>query len=311
MIKDLVDGANASGIYLVKDFSKCVTNGGKSYLNLHFQDASGVIDGKKWEVSDEDLNSLEVGSLIRIDGQALDYKGKIQIKVLGIYKVDPHDVDLKDFLVDSPIAVEILISKFKKYYNSVKNEDCKAILKEIFTRYYKEFIDYPAAVKNHHEFYHGLIYHTVSMCEVAEFCAKHYLFLNYDLLISGCLLHDIGKVIELSGPIATKYTEEGNLLGHLTIGMSIVKEVADRLNIKSEVPTLLEHMILSHHGKLEFGAAVLPLTPEALILSMIDDMDAKMMMLEKALKDVKEGEYSDRLFALDNRTFYKSKIKNE
>lgn len=311
MIKDLVDGANASGIYLVKDFSKCVTNGGKSYLNLHFQDASGVIDGKKWEVSDEDLNSLEVGSLIRIDGQALDYKGKIQIKVLGIYKVDPHDVDLKDFLVDSPIAVEILISKFKKYYNSVKNEDCKAILKEIFTRYYKEFIDYPAAVKNHHEFYHGLIYHTVSMCEVVEFCAKHYPFLNYDLLISGCLLHDIGKVIELSGPIATKYTEEGNLLGHLTIGMSIVKEVADRLNIKSEVPTLLEHMILSHHGKLEFGAAVLPLTPEALILSMIDDMDAKMMMLEKALKDVKEGEYSDRLFALDNRTFYKSKVKND
>ena len=149
------------------------------------------------------------------------------------------------------------------------------------------------------------------MCEVAEFCAKHYPFLNYDLLISGCLLHDIGKVIELSGPIATKYTEEGNLLGHLTIGMSIVKEVADRLNIKSEVPTLLEHMILSHHGKLEFGAAVLPLTPEALILSMIDDMDAKMMMLEKALKDVKEGEYSDRLFALDNRTFYKSKVKND
>ena len=309
MIKDLTDGSNASGIYLVKDFAKCLTNGGKAYLNLHFQDGSGVIDGKKWDVTNEDLATLEIGGLVRVDGTTLDYKGKLQIKVLGLYKVDPNDADLEGFLLQSPIPVETLIAKFKKHYASVKNEDCKLILKEIFTRYYKEFIDYPAAVKNHHEFYHGLIYHTVSMCDIADFLCTHYPELNRDLLISGCLLHDIGKVIELSGPIATKYTEEGTLLGHLTIGMSLVKEIADQLNIKSEVPMLLEHMILSHHGKLEFGAAVLPLTREALILSMIDDMDAKMMMLDKAYKDVEEGNYTERLFGLDNRAFYKSKIK--
>ena len=178
---------------------------------------------------------------------------------------------------------------------------------EIFKKYYDKFLDYPAAVKNHHEFYHGLIFHTVSMCEIADFIASHYEDINRDLLISGCILHDIGKVVELSGPVATKYTDEGNLLGHLTIGMSIVREAAEKLNIKSEVPMLLEHMILSHHGKLEFGAAVLPSTKEALLLSMIDDMDAKMMMLEKAYENVKEGEYTERLFALDNRAFYKSR----
>ena len=280
MIKDLTDGSNASGIYLVKDFAKCLTNGGKAYLNLHFQDGSGVIDGKKWDVTNEDLETLEIGGLVRVDGTTLDYKGKLQIKVLGLYKVDPNDADLEGFLLQSPIPVETLIAKFKKHYASVKNEDCKLILKEIFTRYYKEFIDYPAAVKNHHEFYHGLLYHTVSMCDIADFLCTH-----------------------------TKYTEEGTLLGHLTIGMSLVKEIADQLNIKSEVPMLLEHMILSHHGKLEFGAAVLPLTREALILSMIDDMDAKMMMLDKAYKDVEEGSYTERLFGLDNRAFYKSKIK--
>ena len=307
MIKDLTDGSNASGVYLVKDFAKCVTNGGKTYLNLHFQDGSGVIDGKKWEVTDEDLEILEVGNLIRVDGTTLDYKGKLQIKVLGLYKIDPKDADLEGFLIQSPIPVETLITKFKKYYGSIQNPDCKAILKEIFTKYYKEFIDFPAAVKNHHEFYHGLLYHTVSMCEIAEFCSNHYPELDRDLLISGCLLHDIGKVIELSGPIATKYTDEGTLLGHLTIGMTLVKEIADKLNIKSDVPMLLEHMILSHHGKLEYGAAVLPLTREALILSMIDDMDAKMMMLDKAYKDIPEGSYTERLFALDNRAFYKAK----
>ena len=111
-----------------------LTNGGKAYLNLHFQDGSGVIDGKKWDVTNEDLETLEIGGLVRVDGTTLDYKGKLQIKVLGLYKVDPNDADLEGFLLQSPIPVETLIAKFKKHYASVKNEDCKLILKEIFTR---------------------------------------------------------------------------------------------------------------------------------------------------------------------------------
>ena len=305
MIKDLTDGSNASGIYLVKDFAKCLTNGGKAYLNLHFQDGSGVIDGKKWDVTNEDLETLEIGGLVRVDGTTLDYKGKLQIKVLGLYKVDPNDADLEGFLLQSPIPVETLIAKFKKHYASVKNEDCKLILKEIFTRYYKEFIDYPAAVKNHHEFYHGLLYHTVSMCDIADFLCTHYPELNRDLLISGCLLHDIGKVIELSGPIATKYTEEGTLLGHLTIGMSLVKEIADQLNIKSEVPMLLEHMILSHHGKLEYGSPVMPHTLEAEVMYLIDNMDSKITMINKALADLEDNTFSNKIMPLEGQAFYK------
>ena len=109
------------------------------------------------------------------------------------------------------------------------------------------------------------------MCELAEMIAHHYEDVDLDLLISGCLLHDLGKVIELSGIIGTKYTIEGNLLGHLTIGMAIIRETANKLGIKSEVPLLLEHMVLSHHGKLEYGSPVLPQTKEALILSIVDD----------------------------------------
>lgn len=307
MIKDLKDGMSVSDVFLVKDFTKRVTSAGLNYLTITLQDSSGVIDAKKREIAANDLDIIKIGSVIKIHGEVLDYKNKLQIKVLKVEKVDSDDESLKNLLIESPVPKEVLIQKFRNIYSSVKNPDCRAILDEIFKKYYDKFLDYPAAVKNHHEFYHGLIYHTVSMCEIADFIASHYENVNRDLLISGCILHDIGKVVELSGPVATKYTDEGNLLGHLTIGMSIVREAAEKLNIKSEVPMLLEHMILSHHGKLEFGAAVLPSTKEALLLSMIDDMDAKMMMLEKAYENVKEGEYTERLFALDNRAFYKSR----
>ena len=307
MIKDLKDGMSITDVFLVKDYTKRVTSAGLNYLTITLQDSSGVIDAKKWEIAANDLDIIKIGAIIKIRGEVLDYKNKLQIKVLSVEKVDSDDESLKNLLIESPVPKEILVQKFRNIYSSVKNPDCRAILDEIFKKYYDKFLDYPAAVKNHHEFYHGLIFHTVSMCEIADFIASHYEDINRDLLISGCILHDIGKVVELSGPVATKYTDEGNLLGHLTIGMSIVREAAEKLNIKSEVPMLLEHMILSHHGKLEFGAAVLPSTKEALLLSMIDDMDAKMMMLEKAYENVKEGEYTERLFALDNRAFYKSR----
>ncbi len=307
MIKDLKDGMSITDVFLVKDFTKRVTSAGLNYLTITLQDSSGVIDAKKWEIAANDLDIIKIGAIIKIRGEVLDYKNKLQIKVLSVEKVDSDDESLKNLLIESPVPKEILVQKFRNFYSSVKNPDCRAILDDIFKKYYDKFLDYPAAVKNHHEFYHGLIFHTVSMCEIADFIASHYEDINRDLLISGCILHDIGKVVELSGPVATKYTDEGNLLGHLTIGMSIVREAAEKLNIKSEVPMLLEHMILSHHGKLEFGAAVLPSTKEALLLSMIDDMDAKMMMLEKAYENVKEGEYTERLFALDNRAFYKSR----
>lgn len=308
-IKDLIEGKSFNNlIFMVKDCKKGVTDGEKAYLTIELQDNSGTIEGKFWNATEEIINLVKIGSILKCTGVVNLYKGKLQVKLFSISPLEEGDgVDYNNFLIQSPIPLEELTKKLKFYINSVSNHDCKLILNAIFKKYGTQFIEYPAAVRNHHEFYHGLIYHTVSMCDVADFLAKHYPDVNRDILITGCLLHDIGKVIELSGPVSTKYTDEGNLLGHLTIGMSIVKEVADELNISSEVPLLLEHMILSHHGKLEYGAAVLPSTREALLLSMIDDMDAKMMVLDKAYAKVDKGEYTERIFALDNRSFYKSR----
>lgn len=307
MIKDLKDGANASGVYLIKNCVRGVSSSSSAnaYLNIVLQDKSGTIDAKKWDASQEDFEKFVPGTVLRIDGNAYLYRDKLQVKVLDAFSVDPNEIDVSTLIIDSPIPLEDLLKQFTFYKDSVKNEDCKKILDAVFKKYYKPFIDYPAAVTCHHDFYHGLIYHTVSMCNLAAAVYKNYPDVDYDILISGCLLHDIGKVVEFTGPIATKYTLEGNLLGHISIGMSIVKEIADENKIDSEVPLLLEHMILSHHGKQEFGSPVLPETREALLLSMIDEMDSKMMVLDKAYKDVAEGETTDRIFALDGRTFYK------
>ena len=133
--------------------------------------------------------------------------------------------------------------------------------------------------------------------------------IDKDVLIAGVLLHDVGKVVELSGPIATKYTLEGKLLGHISIMASEIRRVARDLNITSEVPVLLEHMILSHHGSKEFGSPVLPLTREAVILHFVDDLDSKMNILDKAYADVEEGEFTQRIMPMDGRAFYKPKKK--
>ena len=306
MIKDLIERGNASGVYLIKDVNKGITTNGLNYLSFVLQDKSGVIDAKKWDVTAEDINKSEKGKIVRIDGEVTKFKDKLQIRIAEIYEVDPEDNDLSSLLMLGSIEFNTLIEDFNYYKNSIKNVDCKAILDAVFKKYYSKFIDYPAAVRNHHEFYHGLLHHSVMMCKVAEQLSKLY-DCDYDLLISGCLLHDIGKVIEFSGYVAPSYTNEGNLLGHISIGMSIIKEISDELKITSEVPLLLEHMILSHHGKLEYGSPVVPLTREALLLSMIDDLDAKMMVLDKAFSDIEEGSYTERIFALDNASYYKHK----
>ena len=165
---------------------------------------------------------------------------------------------------------------------------------------------YPAAVSIHHEYSSGLLMHSLSMADLAAFLCPIY-DCDYDILITGCLLHDMGKIIELEGPIVYKYSLEGKLLGHISIMCAEISKAADELKITSEVPLLLEHMILAHHGQPEFGSPVMPLTKEALLLSLIDNLDSKMVVVNKAIADIEPGNFSNKVFPLDNRSFYKPK----
>ena len=237
----------------------------------------------------------------------IDYRNALQLKVISVKEIDQSKVDVNRFALPCPVKQEELVKKLNGYISSLKNEDCKKIVNHIINKYYSKFITYPAATKNHHEFASGLLYHTLSMADISMLIASYYDNTDTDILLSGCLLHDVGKVIELSGPIATKYTLEGKLLGHISIMVSEIRKTCEELNITSEVGLLLEHMVLSHHGEKEFGSPVPPLTKEAVILHFVDDLDSKMNILSKALELTNEGEFTQRLIAMDGRAFYKPK----
>ena len=306
-IKDFVDTDHIVGQLLVVSATKGTTDKGLNYLNITFQDKSGSIEAKKWDASDEDLRVLAPGSVVLVDGIVNLYKNQPQLKVVGVSKVDKADVDMNNFARVSPVPLEELKAKLDKYLNSFKDKDVEKVTKAVISHFYDRYITYPAAVKVHHEFGSGILHHSIFMADVADAIAHIYTQVDRDILVAGALLHDIGKTIEYENPIAPVQTAEGKLCGHIAIGYHEFKTVVDSLGITSEVPMLLEHMILAHHGTLEFGSPVMPATREALLLSEIDMLDSRQMILDKALDQVKEGEFTPRLWMMDDTSFYKPK----
>ena len=307
MISELLDGEHFKGQLLIANSAKCVNNVGANYLNLELRDSSGNINGKKWDVSLDDESIFAIGNVVYIEGEVLKYKENLQIKVLSGVLVPVEEIDTARFIKQPPLPKEELIKRFNQYVDSIKNEDCKKILDYLIKRLSPNLFEYPAAVSVHHDYASGLLMHTVSMADIASFLVDYYPNINRDILITGVLLHDMGKTIEFEGPIVYKYSLTGKLLGHITIMVSEIRRAAEGLKITSEVPLLLEHMVLSHHGYPEFGSAVLPMTQEAILLSLIDNLDSKMVIVQKALENTNPGEFSQKVFPLDNRTIYKPK----
>lgn len=308
-IKEFLEGDVIRGPLLVINANRGITNNGLAYMNITLQDKTGTIEAKKWDLSEDDNAVITSGSIIYVDGDVLNYRDNLQIKIRSVGRLQDDEVDVGRFTISSPIAIEELEKRLDAYVSSIKQPECALIIKTLVEKFYKNFISYPAAVRNHHEFASGLLHHTVQMADLGEAIAKLYSSIDRDMLISGIILHDLGKTIELSGPIIPKYTLEGKLIGHISITHAEIQKVVDELNIKGEVPTLLSHMVLSHHGKYEYGSPVLPLTREAFLLSVIDDLDSKMMIIDKAFDQTPEGEFTSRIYALDERAFYKPKKK--
>ena len=311
-IKDFQDGDRIVGQLLVTGATKGVTEKGMAYLNVTFQDKTGTVEAKKWDASDEDVRLLVPGTVVMVDGMVNLYKNANQLKIMGISPInDLSDVELSNFQRVSPIPLEDMKQKLDKYLNSFTDKDVEKITKAVVARFYDKYVTYPAAVRIHHEFGSGIIHHSLAMADLAEDVAKRYPQVDRDILVAGALLHDIGKTIEYENPLMPAQTVEGKLCGHIAIMYAEFKKVVDELDIKSEVPVLLEHMILAHHGKLEWGSPVLPATREAWLLAQIDLIDSHMMVLDKALEPVKEGEFTPRLWVMDDVSFYKPRKRNK
>ena len=304
MISEFTDHDRIEGQFLLGSVSKGVNTNGGSYFSVELRDASGQITAKKWDATLQDEEIFVTGNVISLIGETNRYKDALQLKILSAEVVPLDEIDVDRFVKAPPVSKNELIKKFNDYVNSIKNEDCQKLLKYMINKFDDKLYSYPAAVSIHHEYSSGLLMHSLSMADLASFLCPIY-DCDYDILITGCLLHDMGKIIELEGPIVYKYSLEGKLLGHISIMCAEIRKAADELKLTGEIPLLLEHMVLSHHGQQEFGSPVMPYTKEALLLSLIDNLDSKMVVVDKALQEVEPGNFSNKVFPLDNRAFYK------
>lgn len=305
-IKHYAVGDTFDGFMLIKEVRKGTASNGKPFLTLFFVDSTGEIDAKLWDASKEDEETFTEEKVVKIIGEVHEYRGNAQLRLKSIRPAQVTDgVRISDFLEKAPVDKDQLQEKLTEAIFEMNNPNIQRIVRNFIKKYNEELFVYPAASKNHHAYVSGLAHHIVCMLQIAKKLCEIYPELNKDLLYAGVILHDIGKIHEFSGAISTTYTVEGTLLGHISIMVAEIKEVAEELKIDGEEVLILQHLVLSHHGKAEWGSPKPPLVREAEILHYIDLIDAKMNMLNRALDKTKPGEFTERLFALDNRSFYK------
>ncbi|HEM6117014.1 3'-5' exoribonuclease YhaM family protein [Streptococcus pluranimalium] len=299
------------GFYLIKKAELRKTRAGKDFLAMTFQDDSGEISGNLWDAQSHNVETFTAGKVVYMEGRREVYNNTPQVNQIKLrLPEDGEPNDPADFKEKPPVNVADVKEYLEQMVFKIENATWQRIVRALYRKYHQEFFTYPAAKTNHHAFESGLAYHTATMVRLADAIGDIYPELNKSLLFAGIMLHDLAKVIELSGPDNTEYTVRGNLIGHIALIDEEITKVITELNIDDtrEEVTVLRHIVLSHHGLLEYGSPVRPKIMEAEIIHMIDNIDAEMMMMTTALSRIGEGEMTARLFALDNRSFYKPKL---
>ena len=304
-IKDYSFGSDVNDLVVrLSDVHIRKTTAGADYASMLAYDGCDTIEAKIWSFSDEIKNKLSNGEVYKVVGKFKDYQGKMQLNITDI-ELAGDDIDKSAFYEKAKINLEELKQSILDTVDLIENNVLKEVTSNIISRYYTPFFSHPAAVSMHHNYISGLAYHTYSMLNLANAYIRQYSFLNKDLIYAGIILHDIGKVIELSGAKGTEYTFEGKMIGHISIGSNIVYATARDLGYEhTEEVTLLNHIILSHHGEMEFGSPKEPLIPEALVIHLVDLSDSKLAALEKEFGKTKKGEFTQAMNQFDRKSFY-------
>jgi 3'-5' exoribonuclease len=307
-VSDMKKGMMITGFYLVKTAAiKNSSNGNTQYGDYTLADETGEINGKIWDVAEPE-SCPQGGSIIKLQGLVNEYQGKLQVRIDKFRDAVPDDpIDPTKLVPAAPVSGDDMYLAVDAFADRIKGEKLRELVKLAMEEHLNNLLIWPAAVKNHHSVRSGLLYHTLTMLQVAEGILKVYTFLESDLVYAGVILHDMAKLYELDATntgIATDYTRDGMLLGHIVQGIVWVQKAAERIGLDPRVATLLEHMILAHHYEPEYGSPRRPMFPEAEILHYLDIMDARMFDMHKALGDTAGGKFSERLWTLHNRQLY-------
>lgn len=304
-----LSGSNShEGYCLIKNVEKKLTAKGVPYLDLVLADNSGEISAKLWDYKETPSNQFKVFDFVKVRGTYVPFNDVIQFRVERIRPVMPEDdVAIEDYVPSACLTGEVMLAEVEKVIDTFNDEELKTLVRAVIAEYRERLLYWPAAKNLHHAVRSGLLMHTLSILRLAKCVCSIYRFVNYDLLCSGAILHDIAKIEEMQASatgIAAEYTVKGNLLGHLVMGAMCVDRIGRELGISEETLTLVEHMLISHHGTPEFGAAKLPMFIEAELLSQLDLMDARLYEMHSAVEAVDEGAFTPRQWALENRNLY-------
>ncbi len=291
-IEQLKEGERIEDVFLVKSSRLAETRVGKPYLILDLVDKSGQIGGPVWDNAEQIAQISPVGGFVYLRAQVQSYRDKLQLRIENIQAVDKNEVDLTDFVPSTTLELDEMTEQVQKMIAGIENRWVRKLLSVFFNdeEIWLGFQKAPAAKGIHHAYIGGLLEHCLSMAKVADMLAGHYIGVDRSLLLAGVLLHDIGKLKELQENVGlVDYTSTGRLKGHLVIGSEMVAQAAGTIQgFPEDLLVQIQHMILSHHGKLEFGSPTLPMTTEAVLLSYIDDLDSKMNLIEQLRRKQKE-----------------------
>jgi len=311
MAKRLFDYQNEEDVnlpVLIKSAEVRIAKNGKKFIAFNFQDQSGHISAKYWNASEADIAQFKPGEVVLLGGKRELYQGNPQIKINSLRLATQEEGNNPaDFMEKAPEATDEMSEALNEFIFEITNANWNRIVRKVLADHQQAFLTYPAAKSNHHAFAGGLAFHTLSILRLARSVAEQYPAVNKSLLYAGAILHDLGKTIELSGPMSTEYTVAGNLIGHIVLVDELVVEAAQTLKIdeNAEDMLLLRHVILAHHGLLEYGSPVRPQLLEAQILHDLDELDASINMLTTAYQHAEPGTFTERLFGMDNRRFYR------
>ncbi len=296
------------GFGLVKSCDKKSAKNGTFYLDILLGDNEGEVYAKMWDYREDVTPMPVVNSVIKFRGSVQQYNGNDQLIIQRIRPTDVNDnINMADFVKSADFDGGDMLDVIVRLVADFKDEEIKRVVLAMLGDNKEQLLTFPAAEKLHHAMTGGLLYHTLSIVRLAECVCSIYPSIDRELLLAGAILHDIAKLREYSlspAGVVDGHTLEGMLLGHLVMGAEDVGRKCDELGITPETKYLLQHMLISHHGKLEFGAAVRPAFIEAEILSQLDLLDANIYEMADAVKDVKNGEFTGRLWMLDNRKLY-------
>ena len=296
------------GYCLVKLVEQKTSSKGDTYLDFTLGDKDGEINGKLWRYVPSEHGEYKNNDLVKIRGTISQYNGVDQLRIERIrHCIEQDNVAMEDFVQSVAYSSLDMYNELMSIAGDFSDENLKKLVTAIYEDNREALLYWPAAFRLHHAIRGGLLMHTLSIVRLGEMICEVYPFIDKDLLLTGAMLHDISKLEEFvvnEAGIAESYSIEGNLLGHLTMGAVKVNKYAEKLGIDRKTAMLVEHMILSHHGEPDFGAAVRPMFIEAELLSQLDLMDSRVYEMKEAVAGLNEDDFSARLWALDNRKLY-------